>query len=447
MRHLVLLDINRIQEYVVLSGRQKLALIRGASQLLRDVAERHWPDILNTYQGSPVVASGGNFLALLPSAEKAHSFEREALTALVRRTGSARARSARIEFPEGSRFTDVFSSLVDRMAVEKAGGEDPQPVWSGSYWFPCEECGQGPVIGTTPKGDFCRACCLRWEASDGKNLNTDRPEDLSQIGQFSRPENYLAFLHLDFDAMGKFFASAAKGDIERYQRLSEHFERCIQKALRPWKEAKDTEILLSGGDDLAVVLPVQRWIEFLREFQRIFSEVYTETMIDEMPKEPTFSAGVVVAHAKFPIPELFRLSKVLERSAKGLKGTSSVDYEIISGGFSGDPLDFRERAAAVERGGRFRTAKPYSLAALERLSQTAIEMRNEVPSNKMNALYQLAWTTPLQGELDYLYLLSRLSAEQRATVESAVGQQLYEKAASSRMFTYAADVAELWSLT
>jgi hypothetical protein len=197
----------------------------------------------------------------------------------------------------------------------------------------------------------------------------------------------------------------------------------------PW------EILFEGGDDAAFIVPAGEFVgavdQLLREFSRLAPGF-------------TVSIGAVVAHSHFPIAELFRMSKDLQRSAKGVKGKHSIDYAIVTTSMTGRLMEER-KGVAQRSGGLYRTAKPYAAEDFLELRSAIKELRDlGASASRVKGFWGTAHKGRMEAELEYLWTLSRLNGKVRPVVNKVMKGSFWGQLDDGRTVTRAADLAELW---
>ena len=147
--------------------------------------------------------------------------------------------------------------------------------------------------------------------------------DVIRKGRFPEPKPpYYAFFLGDGDDMGETI-SHLKG-----RRAHENFsERLSQFSASVHREAKSLwNIVFAGGDDVMAMLPLHEAIGAALTFRRCFQDAVKDLAI---PKKPTFSAGLVVAHALEPLSEVRQKAKIAEQLAKSLPGKDALAVTII----------------------------------------------------------------------------------------------------------------------
>ena len=234
------LDISGIQQYVLGSAASSLKAIRGASYLLRKCSEETWRGLLEQVPGSRcIIAGGGNFLGVVPIAADAITYASKARRALIDATAVATVRFAHVPYIDGN-LAAASECLTQTLASVKAAAE---PSTGGlpalSFCAQCEACGAVPAVEVVEDREkhqpVCLGCFRRLgaarRAKEDMPFAEKRPEDLSDLGNYSRPTNYLAFVYLDFDGMGEYFNAAGLKGESYFASSSTNFDRCVKAAL------------------------------------------------------------------------------------------------------------------------------------------------------------------------------------------------------------------------
>jgi hypothetical protein len=202
------------------------------------------------------------------------------------------------------------------------------------------------------------------------------------------------------------------------------------------------ELLLSGGDEAAIMLPASLAIQFLEDFRAVFDAQWASHLPNQ--QRPFFSAALVIAHGHFPIYSFFNIAKTLLRSAKLRKGSDSLDWELISSSNAEqDPIGMRHGLASF---GLFRTAKPYSWPEWQNLLSGIREIKaSQAPSTKIHSLYRMSYLHRDEAEYEYFRLLLSLPHKLSDTLMKLVGSgTLFQPRYDGTRGTRAADVVELW---
>jgi CRISPR-associated protein Cmr2 len=135
-------------------------------------------------------------------------------------------------------------------------------------------------------------------------------EQIAFESHFPEPKPpYYAFLMGDGDSMGETIAGIKEKGL--HQKFSERLSRFAAdvRALAAMHPAWN--VVFAGGDDVMALLPLHEALDAAAEFRECFVRAVTG-----LEKPPTFSVGMVIAHAMEPLSEVRRLAKTAERQAK-----------------------------------------------------------------------------------------------------------------------------------
>jgi hypothetical protein len=146
----------------------------------------------------------------------------------------------------------------------------------------------------------------------------------------------------------------------------------------------------------------------------------------------TSSAGVVLAHAHYPVSDLMTLAGDLMKSAKReaaaqRKGEEmgTLDFMALSEAGSEPIKDRRAREYTMNHKKIMLTERPYTTVECRRLLAVIRAMKgSNVPRSKLKALYAVLFQGPLQAQFDALRIKERLKAtgdlEQGSVLHSLV---------------------------
>jgi Predicted hydrolase of the HD superfamily (permuted catalytic motifs) len=163
-------------------------------------------------------------------------------------------------------------------------------------------------------------------------LNTHVPENktFEEIAENSVTNGlgkaFLAYVKIDVDNLGRIFEEGFKTDsftISRYVSLSRNLHYFFNSFTRHLLETKypDAYTVLSGGDDVFIILPWNQAVYLVRDLEKAF-KLYccnNETF--------HFSAGISVARNKEPFAIVNqRASQALDSFAKAVPGKNAVSY-------------------------------------------------------------------------------------------------------------------------
>jgi hypothetical protein len=450
---LILLDTDRVKEYVFATG--KLAEIRGASALLEELnLQRTGETIRGICPAAEIVyCNGGAALAKTPAADAERIIA--AVGALYRRETWTASISG------GSRPYDLdqsFGKQVREVAIELRRVKDKKPraahVTVAPWLHICDACGQYPAGHVDGEQLICPACQLKrqrggpqrsifWigggrtdrpgflevahQAGDYRWQDNQLPHDLDDIGAISSPPGYVGFLYADGNNMGKTLEKLNnQREYEDFANNVDHLTRdVVHQALLRYaqprtangREIAPFEILLMGGDDLMVVtaadLAVDVAINIVKQ--------YEERAPSETKHKLTLSLGLVLAHAHFPIYAMHDLAADLLKSAKKVDD-SALDFAVVTAAGSRDLKWLRsealtEQSFALEppRGWRYRlTQRPYSLDDFACLCDHARQFyATRFPRSQLQALYQGLFVSGIEASLQALTVMGRASPRHR----------------------------------
>lgn len=458
--YLAIVDADKIQEYVF--GPHQLKLIRGGSAVQRElnhtlllrafVKDNYGAGNLDgdlqiveqplegfpTHLWEVIYAGGGNVVALFRDGGAARRYCADAERLFRSRTGCASATTTVAAWTQN--WATTLSRAQSLVQSRKAARSLPEFSCGAPYWRTCDFCGLAPAAHRRrdPEGgeDFgCVACELRRANGQRppylKEIRGDLkpPRDFEALAALSKPENYLALTYIDVDGLSRFLQEKGAASPSSYRAWSNTVRHTVENGvltacglLSACLEPDATapfEILLLGGDDAIVMLPAHQVFRFLDAFTRNFTIAGL-----------SFSVGVVWAHHHFPISQFLELAKELLRSAKREPG-NRVDYLVVT----------EAMTAGVKARDPRRTRKPYVMNEfLEMRERLSVWRQQQFPSNKVRALYRIAFEEREQATLDYCFLLSRLSEKHRGLLINQFAGGFWDRLER----TGAADVAELW---
>ena len=254
---------------------------------------------------------------------------------------------------------------------------------------------------------------------------------LEDIADYSNPANYIAFMYADGNRMGETVKSLGitfpDDDSAKlaYRAFSQVVDRATREAavesvmetlgpgtLKGWNRYIPAEFIMAGGDDLMLVVPAHHGLEVALLFIEKFQEKtigLQHFLIEEghLPKPfaergLTTSAGVVIAHAHYPVSDLMILAADLMKQAKvksaGLATTLSptkdvdetgtLDFMVVTEAGTETVKDRRKREYRVPpyATGRsvYLTERPYTTKeANELLAIIRTLKRSGVPGTKL----------------------------------------------------------------
>jgi hypothetical protein len=285
--------------------------------------------------------------------------------------------------------------------------------------------------------------------AEDSNYRVYLPQDFDDIGRVSRPSNYMGFIYADGNRMGEVVKDlgekfADEKDVRlAYKAFSEIMDQATREAAveAVWEVVdikKDdkfrfvpAEFIMAGGDDLMLAVPGHNALDvailFMEKFQKKTIELQHEYKKKKQLSKSfsdvglTTSAGVVIAHAHYPVSDLMALAGELMKIAKTkaarlaeTKGeqTGTLDFMVLTEAGSEPIKDRRKReyTGDLNSGLEIRlTERPYTTAKARWLLTTIRALKNsKVPRSKLKALYPVLFQGHMQAQFDALRIKERL---------------------------------------
>lgn len=290
------------------------------------------------------------------------------LTALeLRRTGepvrvaAAEDRLGRFELIHGLGGALARLQVTVRRRKEEARDLPPPPSYRlrpGEPLERCPSCGSRPPAKTPITGDdpsfWCSRCRqLRdyWRQHGAVTLERDgQPltfEDLAAASGMGR--GYLSFLAVDGNSMGAVVQGVrtllelrafSEATTRIYQAARERVKAILPEYLEKGWEAEEAHLsLLSGGDEITLVLPASAapriTVEVLRAIEEGFDQasrpggLLAQAFAGnpaglERLRQAGAGAGLVAAQSSFPVRLLRRYAGELQRRAKGTAASEGL---------------------------------------------------------------------------------------------------------------------------
>lgn len=297
------------------------------------------------------------------------------------------------------------------------------------------------------------------QKNEDENLRVLLSQDFNDIGKLSNPLNYMGFIYADGNRMGEVVKALGEMFPEdkdaklAYKAFSEIVDRATREAaveavleIVAMEEIETeeglarfipAEFVMAGGDDLMLVVPAHNALDvavlFMEKFQEKTQKIQSEYVEQRKLPRPfagcglTTSAGVVIAHAHYPISGLMTMAEDLMKIAK--KRSAELAFKLKSGDVEGQEtgtLDFMVLSEAgsepvKERRENEYTAKshydkkitlterPYTTAEARRLLTTIRSLKeSKLPRSKLKALYSVLFQSSMQAQFDALRIKERL---------------------------------------
>ncbi|MBF8276365.1 MAG: hypothetical protein HW390_1438 [Candidatus Brocadiaceae bacterium] len=391
-RFLVVIETQKVKSYLFASPIMRET--RGGSVLLDALNRKETKRILQELghvRYEEIYLGGGSGRVLFENKHDAEKFKKEVLELYRRETTNARVSVEIVERINDESFAEWVSRGVMMTQQNKLGRVEGVPVLAGRWIRPCTSCGSEPAEMTLSEHRehwLCRACSLKRENVNGlykeikptkrgskvlksssalalkytdnfifstlakyneeANCQVFLPQDFDDIGQFSRPSNYMGFIYADGNRMGETIKEIGRlfpkdEDAKRaYKAFSEIVDQATREAavevilkvvdFEEWKTADGmyrsipAEFIMAGGDDLMLAVPSHNAMDvavlFIERFQEKTKQLQEDYVKNGKLPKPfaekglTTSAGVVIAHTNYPISDLMSLAGELMKIAK-----------------------------------------------------------------------------------------------------------------------------------
>ncbi len=440
---LVCFDTDRIKQYLLATNR--LREIRGGSALIADLDAQRKKYLEGRYGRENVVYSaGGGAAVLVPTKQEAQKLIAEVERDFRAETVTASITGACIEVDMGPERFGTWMALVGReLRRAKAAKAELSTLPVEPYLRLCTSCGQHPTAlqATDGTGDWlCRACHRKRELgaesrrgffdefaewADPTIWTKDtQPDDLGSIGATSSQTDYIGFIALDGNHIGNLLDKPPTK--EAYREFSQGLWNLTKEqtyaALRQYGQPRNGvapfEIVLIGGDDVLLITAADIAIEVAlavaEAFENQSPELLANTGLDQERKKLTMAAGVVLAHADFPIPAMYSLAEALQKSAKRLCAeqkyrTGAVDFQVVSG--SDTDLDTLREAIPHHR--------PYTLEKLRSLLGYIRQFKAaDLPTSQLQAMYHALFEGEVNAQLACIATLGYLGRKADKTAHN-----------------------------
>ena len=293
---------------------------------------------------------------------------------------------------------------------------------------------------------------LRKIIKEAYDSSFEWPRQLSVIGQ-AAGNGDIGLLYFDGNSMNKVLKNLKTA--EEYQSFSDNLKSSIQESIKDTitaifpdeslpqlvnsdedEEASQKvtvlplELILTAGDDIIMVVPSTKAMDFTATFLEKFSE---KTKAKGIGQEGlTMSAGVAIAKSSFPIKYLVPLAEQLLRSAKkknyelkqqGVtdpKELSTIDYMVVS--MSSNPdLTLVRNEELSRKDGKWNymlTKRPYTLNQWKQINGVIELMKqNRFPNSKMKAFYHLHFMDEWEGNYYYSKYFGNLNKELKGNLK------------------------------
>ena len=456
---LVSFDTDRIKEYIF--ATDKLREIRGASAILDELNRWDMVEKNREFHAEKIYANGGSGMFTVPEAS-AGAFIQAVEKEYRLRTRTCSITSAVTDLPPG--FTDqdaiqpYLQTVMHRLRLKKDENTSPQPLLTHPFLRTCDSCGEQYASQnvTEPESELlCGSCKNKRDKNkeiqigikdiisgkaeenvahklwhrllsnlakeDYEITGKDRPEVFDDLGEMSKPENYMALIYADGDSMGKALENLQ--NLDQVKQFSEVVDNAIYQSvheavlayLPPGDKHFPFDILMLGGDDLVMVTTAHKAIEVSMKITEQFSEL-TQKGLDE---RLTLSVGIAIAHTKFPFSSLLNLADQALKFAKkeavkrkrqeqetGTEGL--INFIVVNNSNSLDFDSYYEETLSDDDQNVYRTLRPYNLEDLRYIVETIRCLKREnFPRGKLKGLRDAIFQNRNQSILEGVMFLSR----------------------------------------
>lgn len=474
--YMVVIDIDKIQSYIF--ATPKLKEIRGASAVLADfndfdeVSER-----VGNAKGKLIYAGGGTVKAYFDNDDYAKEFILKE-TKKCREVTKTATLSCIIEETTTEEFEKDFVSLNERaerkLRKHKESKYFNNQLLNNPFIKFCDSCRTYPATKRydSEESILCHTCLEKrfrssrsrlfdnfrkwlgkelelkndslpgWGLSKLNKYNNDeilKDKDISDIGDKSN--NYIGLICCDGNRMGQKLKEIVKipDDYTEFSKLVKDavenilFKVVAEEIAPDDKDYVPVEFILMGGDDLVIIVPANKAVMIARKFCKGF---HKET--SSGGKEVSMSAGVAIAHSKFPISRLHNVAEGLLKSAKRLSNNlksehieaSCLDFAIISSPSSSPINEIRGKEYTCGNDDNYKLfRRPYPVYdsktendELDDLTDTIKELKSiSFPRTKLNQFYQILFTKEKEQIVyDALLLRARLNKKQREVFDKQI---------------------------
>lgn len=472
-QYLVLMDTDKIKDYVFATGRLKE--IRGASALLDHLNKGVVPDKAKEYGGNLIFAAGGAAMIIFEDKGNAIEFSQLVEKHYLDVTHAASVTSAVINFTTGEPFFEVAKRAAYQLRRKKIKGRLPLGILPEPLFSRCHRCGSYAVeysFNYPEKTFICRVCEKKQAVTrgstgtySGMNILAEQrlaerarerfdwgdvqfPEILEDFHNLSSPSNYLGMVYADGNGVGNIIQNQIKTIIEM-KGFSDILDNAIYdsiiESLNSIGAVKNGVIplipILIGGDDLIVLIASQYAFDFANVLCNNFNHIVKESsqnLIKEHPEinyfggqplDVSMSAGVVLAKINHPIRALEQLASELLISAKHLSknckskygNQGTFDYQIVKTATTNNLSIIREEEYQLDAT-RYATARPYLCQRVENLDLPAwpdlkesiqLLKKSGFPKNKLHEWQSLIYLPPEQAVMEINFWMNRLSDEHK----------------------------------
>jgi len=458
-RHLFITETPSIKKYVF--GTDKLKEMVGASIILNELNIGKTEEVLKNALGKnrvkKVYANGGSGQFILSDCdEKDIECVGQKLECLYTENTKGGANLLWAYAPYSSpenEYQEALELAYYNMIVKRESQSFLWPPVHMPYYKDCKSCSNGiATIKSNEEDDewLCEVCNSKRKSSKNLGLWRDlckylkkatltydeciklRPNDFQEIGAFSRKLGYIGVVYADGNSMSKHIKSIDTND--NFKSFSDIIDNAIKKACFHALEKYCSEergvipaqILILGGDDLVVVLPADRAMDFALSVADKFTEITKNKFLENEKLSNLFngqgitiSTGVAIGKDSQPFRILLEQAEGLLKLAKekgaekdgGNIPDSYIDFHISSQSAWVDINVVRNEEYVCKKDNLFRTMRPYSLEDAKKLLENARKLSN-LPRTKLQKLYDSAFLNKGMAQLETIRVFTRLKEKE-----------------------------------
>ncbi|MEJ5276929.1 MAG: hypothetical protein WHU94_13550 [Thermogemmata sp.] len=464
-RFLVVTDTPGIKQFVF--GTDALAEVRGASALLDRLNREDTADCLGQSPQvhiTTVFANGGTGQFIVEAPDRRQVEEAlDRLAAYYRQeTGGEMWPLAGVaEWPETADYRTAVRMAYEHLHLLRNWGSCRLSIPTFPLVLECQSTSHLPAVGVyrwsgeqllLSQASQCKRNESRrarrgilwsgWMAFLDESLGSQgqfyesaddlRPSTTVDIGDYAQRRGYIGLIYADGNAMGRLVQELNSPEV--CQAFSELVDSSVRDAcyealsvvceleIREVRNALQTgdhprplpaDILLLGGDDLLVLLPAERALDFALNATAAFERLTRERQA-QLPEAArrffaergladrglTISCGVALGPANYPFYLLRDLAEELLQSAKrggsvdpqrtDYWAPSYIDFHQLAGSVSQDLSLIRQEDYRTDSD-HPRTLRPYRRDHLEQLRQAALRLQQaKIPRSKLHDLFEAA---------------------------------------------------------
>lgn len=416
-------DADKVLRFINISRR--LPDLRAGSKLVEKATQLAAKGIIEELGPECLIfAGGGNFLVLAPP-KKCKSVATKAKQDFEAVTDGELTITVSSLSADGHQIKDYFGDLwkksISAMRMKKLVSP-PMPAKSVEEGVPlCDVCGLCPRKHATAKllpydaapryEMLCEACYKRRTSEEAKGgVNLEKiVDERGFVGVVKADGDNLGTV-LNGEGIRKFGKSMTPS---RLSTISEMIDESCRIRLQDIVRGYGGECIYAGGDDVLAILPGVMTFDCAIKLASTFNE--------EMARELTLSAGVVLFHEYFPCYIALEAVSQLVENAKGQPHKGSIDFEIISA-TEITPADIN-----MERRGKLRelglSNRPYKWREFAKLVDFARFLgRGGISSTQIKNIVQIARAKGTEAAQDYTrYQIGRFQ------ISWGLGERLIEQ--------------------